>query len=203
LINDPRIGYRLDPGEPGVLRGASASTSTLRVVEQEQRNLNRFRSRAVQEGKTVVFANIKYLRQFRGSFMATVAGETRVVLEDRPPSVPIVPGEAPAVVAEYYDTQGDGVVAPELEITTPQGTAPRLDTLQTERAALERSRSDTEQRLKSANSFVRPYLEQELARLEGRVRFLDNEIERLSGTTVMLGKNPGSLVARGLGDLLA
>jgi hypothetical protein len=135
--------------------------------------------------------------------MATVAGETRVVLEDRPPSVPIVPGEAPAVVAEYYDTQGDGVVAPELEITTPQGTAPRLDTLQTERAALERSRSDTEQRLKSANSFVRPYLEQELARLEGRVRFLDNEIERLSGTTVMLGKNPGSLVARGLGDLLA
>jgi hypothetical protein len=203
LISDPRIGYRLDPGEPGVLRGASASTSTLRVVEQEQRNLNRFRSRAVQEGKTVVFANIKYLRQFRGSFMATVAGETRVVLEDRPASEPIVPGEAPAVVAEYFDSQGKPAVAPELAITTAQGAAPRLDALQTERAALERSRSETEQRLKSAKSLVRPYLEHELARLEGRMSFLDKEIERLAGPTVMSGTNPGSLVARGLGDLLA
>lgn len=203
LISDPRIGYRLDPGEPGVLRGASASTSTLRVVEQEQRNLNRFRSRAVQEGKTVVFANIEYLRQFRGSFMATVGGETRVVLEDRPPSEPIVPGEAPAAVAEYFDTQGALAVAPELEISAAQGSAPRLDALQTERAALERSRSDAEQRLKNANSLVRPYLEQGLARLEGRMRFLDKEIERLSGTAAMPGRNPGSPVARGLGDLLA
>jgi hypothetical protein len=135
--------------------------------------------------------------------MATVGGETRVVLEDRPASEPIVPGEAPAAVAEYFDTQGALAVEPESEITTAQGAAPRLDMLQTERAALERSRSDAEQRLKSANSLVRPYLEQALARLEGRMRVLDNEIERLAGPTVMSGTNPRSLVAPGLGDLLA
>ena len=203
VINDPRIGYRLDPGEPGVLRSASASTSTLRVVEQEQRNLNRFRSRAVQEGKTVVFASIKYLRQFRGSFMATVGGETRVVLEDRPPSEPIVPGETPAAVAEYFEAQGDTAVVPELGVPTAQSTEPRLDELRAERAGVERDRLDIEKRLKSSNALVRPYLEQELARLDGRIRFLDNEIERLAGVAVMPGRDPGLPIALGLAGLLA
>ncbi len=183
LINDPQIKYRLDLGEPGVLRSASASTSTLRVVEQEQRNLNRFRSRAIQEGKTVVFASIKYLRQFRGAFMATVGGETSVVVEDRPASEPIIQGEVPAIVAEYFESQGDAAVAPERRILAADGTVPRLDALRSEQAALQRSRLGTEQRLKNAESLVRPYLEQELSRLRGRMRVLADEIERLEGVT--------------------
>jgi len=211
LINDPRIGYRLDPGEPGVLSGASASTSTLRVVEQEQRNLNRFRSRAVQEGKTVVFSSIKYLRQFRGSFMATVGGETSVVLEDRRASEPIVRGEAPAAVAEYFESQGDTAVAAEREIPAADGSAPKLGALRSEQSALERSRSETEQRLKKANSLVRPYIEQELSRLEGRMRVVADEIGRLEGVSGDAVTRPalvsrvraGSVAASLLGDLLA
>lgn len=203
LINDPRIGYRLDPGEPGVLRGASASTSTMRVVEQEQRNLNRFRSRAIQEGKTVVFASISYLRQFRGSFMATVGGETTVVVEDRPASEPIIRGEAPAIVAEYFESQGDTAVAPEVEIPVADGTSRRLDSLETQRAALERSRSDTEQRLKNATSLVRPYIEQELSRIDGRMRVLDDQIGRLTRPALMSGSHTGAPGEGGLGDLLA
>jgi hypothetical protein len=175
----------------------------LRVVEQEQRNLNRFRSRAIQEGKTVVFASIEYLRQFRGSFMATVGGETRVVLEDRPASEPIIQGEAPAVVAEYFESQGDTAVVPEVEIPVANGASPRLEALETQRAALERSRSDTEQRLKNANSLVQPYIEQELSRIEGRIRVLDDQIGRLAGPAVMSESHQGAPGGGGLGDLVA
>ena len=50
VVNDPRLYYRLDPGELGLLQSAPASQSRLRVVAQELHNLQRFKMEALQEG---------------------------------------------------------------------------------------------------------------------------------------------------------
>ena len=179
VIANPDILYRLDLGEPGLLRRASASTSTLRVAQQEQGNLNRFKSRALREGKTIVFANIRYHRQFRGSFLATVGGETTVVAEERPAPEPIVQDAPRSLSQEEPDEQDRSAVGREAEPRIMDGTAQRLIALQTQRATLERSRSETERRSREANLLIRPYLQQQVSRLEMRIRLLDEEIEKV------------------------
>jgi hypothetical protein len=84
VINNPYLGYKLDPGEPGLLNKAKASESTLRVTAQEQRNLNRLVSEAVQEGRTVIWKGITYRPAIAGSFMGTAAGHTTVISVESP-----------------------------------------------------------------------------------------------------------------------
>lgn len=92
-LANPSLGFRLDPGEPGVLRQASASDSTLRVAEQEGRNTRRLEAQALREGRVVTRSVRTFTRGPEGSFLTTVAGLTRVEsVEPRP--TPIENAEA-------------------------------------------------------------------------------------------------------------
>ena len=76
--DDPKLFFRLDPGEPGLLRSARASESAIKVTAQEQRNLNRFISEAVREGRQVIFADMKFRYGIDGQFASIRSGHTAV-----------------------------------------------------------------------------------------------------------------------------
>ncbi len=79
MVN-PTLGYRLDPGEPGLAYSAPASRSILRVLSQEISNLVAFKKEAMREGGYVVYSNISLDLRKRGSFLAAVAGRTQVLV---------------------------------------------------------------------------------------------------------------------------
>ncbi len=79
ILNNPTLGYRLDPYEPGLLRHAKASQSTAQVVSQEHRNLTRLSRQAIEEGRVIIRKHITYKPAIAGSYMGTVAGKTTVV----------------------------------------------------------------------------------------------------------------------------
>lgn len=96
-INDPVLGFRLDPGEPGMLRRARASDATLRVTAQEQRNLSRLKNEAFREGRIPIQAGAVFTRSLPGTGVGTVvAGQTTVVSvpDSTPPASGVrIPGE--------------------------------------------------------------------------------------------------------------
>ena len=58
--NNPKLFFKLDPGESGILRSAKANESIIKVTAQEQRNLNRLRLEALREGRRVVCADTTF-----------------------------------------------------------------------------------------------------------------------------------------------
>jgi hypothetical protein len=76
--SDPRVFFKLDPGEPGTLRSARASETAIRVTAQEQRNLNRLTSEAAREGRRVVFADARFRYGVDGQFASIRSGQTTV-----------------------------------------------------------------------------------------------------------------------------
>jgi len=82
LINfdslNPTLGYKLDPGEPGLAYSAPASRSVIRVLSQELSNLIAFKNQALREGGVVIYSKISLDMQKRGMFLAAVAGKTEV-----------------------------------------------------------------------------------------------------------------------------
>jgi len=80
MLVNPTLGYRLDPGEPGLAYSAPASRSILRVLSQEVSNLVAFKKEAMREGGYVVYSNISLDLRKRGSFLAAVAGRTQVLV---------------------------------------------------------------------------------------------------------------------------
>jgi len=84
VLNNPVLGYRLDPGEPGVLRSSSARDSARAVTSQEQHNSHRLQSEALMSGRIVVATNISYSHARAGSYMAVTAGLTTVISKPGP-----------------------------------------------------------------------------------------------------------------------
>jgi len=84
LIRDPVVGYRLDPGEPGVANPTRASLSAYTVVRQESRNRARLRSDAQLAGRQVLLVKTDYKVRRVGSFLVPVGGLTTVVSRERP-----------------------------------------------------------------------------------------------------------------------
>jgi hypothetical protein len=81
------MGFRLDPGEPGMLRRGKASQSTLLVTAQEHRNLARLKSQAIREGRVIMHAGIRFGRAFQGPYLTTTSGLTTVMSREPRPSV--------------------------------------------------------------------------------------------------------------------
>lgn len=77
-VVNPRLGYKLDPGEPGVPFGAPASQSVLRVLNQEIANYIDFKKEALEQGGFIISGGIYLDLRKRGSFLAAVAGKTKV-----------------------------------------------------------------------------------------------------------------------------
>lgn len=80
MISNPILGYKLDPGEPGIPHSAPASRSILRVLSQEISNLIYFKKEALREGGAIIYSNIALDLRKRGSFLAAVAGRTQVFI---------------------------------------------------------------------------------------------------------------------------
>ena len=80
MISNPVLGYKLDPGEPGIPYSAPASRSVLRVLSQEISNLVAFKKEALREGGYVIYSNIALDMRKRGSFLAAIAGRTQVYI---------------------------------------------------------------------------------------------------------------------------
>ncbi|WGS65049.1 hypothetical protein [Marinitoga aeolica] len=77
---NPLLGYRLDPGEPGLANSAPASLSIIRVLSQETGNLMAFKKEAARNGGYVVYSKISLDIQKRGAFLAAVAGKTQAMI---------------------------------------------------------------------------------------------------------------------------
>ncbi|MEJ5257578.1 MAG: hypothetical protein WHS64_04940 [Fervidobacterium sp.] len=80
VIVNPTLGYKLDPGEPGIPSGAPASQSVLRVMSQEFANYIDFKKQAAEQGGVIISGGIYLDMQKRGSFLAAVAGKTKVLI---------------------------------------------------------------------------------------------------------------------------
>ncbi|MHC4660093.1 MAG: hypothetical protein ACYS8W_00265 [Planctomycetota bacterium] len=78
--------FKLDPGEPGILRGAKATDATPRVFQQEQRNLARLTAEAAREGQVVTQRDVSLRMSKVGDVVAATGGETTVV--SRPDTTP-------------------------------------------------------------------------------------------------------------------
>ena len=108
VSNNPVLGYRLDPYEPGLIRQAKASQSTARVVSHEHRNLTRLTRQAVQEGRVIISRQITYRPTIAGSYMGTAAGKTTVVSRQKAEKEPAYLKEDPE-----KDGTNDEVYAPD------------------------------------------------------------------------------------------
>ncbi len=75
-LENPILGYKLDPGEPGLAHSSSASNSILRVLTQEISNWLAFKREAEKNGGVIIFGGISLDLRKRGSFLAAVAGRT-------------------------------------------------------------------------------------------------------------------------------
>ena len=77
---NPILGYKLDPGEPGLAHSAPASMSVLRVLSQEVSNYLAFKKEAMEKGGFIIMGGIYLDLRKRGGFLAAVAGKTRVFM---------------------------------------------------------------------------------------------------------------------------
>lgn len=130
-ISNPLISYRLDPGEPGMLRSARASDSAVRVTAQERRNLNRLVSDAYREGRIPVRTSISYDAGFEGAYMAVRGGHTAVtsVPDGTPASVDVLTEPAQPLL-NIPDPVRGGVFAQIGETTSEEPGAVTLEELE-------------------------------------------------------------------------
>ncbi len=75
---NPILGYKLDPGEPGLAHSAPASMSIMRVLNQELSNYLAFKKEAMKKGGFIIGGGIFLDLRRRGGFLAAVAGKTKV-----------------------------------------------------------------------------------------------------------------------------
>jgi len=86
-LANPTLHYRLDPGEPGLLRSAPATHSQIAVTAQERHNAYRFSAQAARSGERVVFRQLTYTRAISGSFPSIRAGHTTVITQKNGPGL--------------------------------------------------------------------------------------------------------------------
>ena len=72
------LRYKLDPGEPGVLRSATPSRSIPAVTSQELGNLRQFSREAAERGDQVVLTKIEYKTALIDGKLSIKAGRTTV-----------------------------------------------------------------------------------------------------------------------------
>ncbi|HBT50937.1 hypothetical protein [Petrotoga olearia] len=77
---NPYLGYKLDPGEPGLANSSPASLSILRVAAHEVGNINQFKSQALKKGGIVIYTDIDLNLKKRGGFLAAVGGKSKAVI---------------------------------------------------------------------------------------------------------------------------
>ncbi len=166
-LSNPRMYYKLDPGERGVPFSAPASLSILRVAGHELGNIVQFKSKALQQGGYVVYSRIKLNFTDVGGFLAAKAGQSvaRIIYPEgkkdiyNPGSFLLEKGSVP------YKQQKVVPENPESEATTSE-----TGTLQTQEESSFLGLNSQDQQIQSLNQKQTlketEQLEQEKAKLQ-------------------------------------
>ncbi len=80
ILSNPSIGFRLDPGEPGIAGSAPASSSALKVIPHELGNIHRFKSEALAKGGVVIEEEITLDIRKVGSYLTVAGGHSKAVI---------------------------------------------------------------------------------------------------------------------------
>lgn len=80
IIANPKLRYKLDPGEPGMATPTPASNSVAKVATHEATNIRRFRREAAEDGAIVVYSQIALNMQYAGSFLAATSGKSKALV---------------------------------------------------------------------------------------------------------------------------
>ena len=80
VLNNPTIGFKLDPGEPGIAGSAPASMSALKVIPHELANIRQFEAEARAKGGIVIEKEITLDIQRVGSYLTVAGGHSKAVI---------------------------------------------------------------------------------------------------------------------------
>lgn len=194
LISDPRVSYRLDPGEPGVAQDATATTSVYTVVGQESRNRARLASEAMLQGRDVVYVGTTYDVKRVGSFTVVVGGHTKVVTRSRAPQPNPLQGQQ---ATSGQANGANGANGPNSAKAQPQ-TAQKVDQLYAEQRSLEREKAHLETQAKSADAYEASQAKMRLTAIELRLKEIKTELSQLTGpgaTGANANQNPAAAFA--------
>ncbi|MBI5093364.1 MAG: hypothetical protein HZB26_13110 [Candidatus Hydrogenedentes bacterium] len=183
--NNPKVGYRLDPGEPGWAPPASASNSVYTVVAQETRNRTRLASQAMLEGKDVLLVKTDYKVDRVGSFNVVVGGHTTVVTRERPQKASALD----ATGAQQDQATANG--AQSRQVSDPQKAA----LLTAEQKRLETERRDLKAEKNSANPDEAAQAKARISEIDQRLREIKIELRKLGVTNTANGLSPGAAFA--------
>lgn len=197
--NNPTLHYRLDPGEPGILRSAKASESGMAVTAQEMHNIARLKADAMREGRRVIYAGIKYSAGVEGNFVALHAGLTTVISKPAPETIgalvdmitmrqqePQAEGEAPALEAAepVQEDSEEGAIG---AIAKPADEPPKPEELRQSQNILRSEKTNLEAKARNAERMaantpapaVQGNAETETKDIERRIERIDREIKRI------------------------
>ncbi len=99
VLNNPTIGFKLDPGEPGIAGSAPASTSALKVIPHELANIRRFEAEARAKGGIVINEEITLDIQRVGSYLTVAGGHSKAVI--------LYSKDGKPVLSPHYGDQND------------------------------------------------------------------------------------------------
>jgi hypothetical protein len=189
------LHYRLDPGEPGLLRSSSAERSISAVSGQEGRNLHRLSSEAFLAGRVVISAGIQFTRGLEGILPVARAGQTTVVTKpDATPLAPVPePRDGPTV--SISRAPAPAADAPEVEAAGDPPAAPEDEAAASERelTELRRAVAEAETRLaRETDAADAPELARELRALQAELR--RELFERAVAAAGGPGREPGARV---------
>ena len=170
LVQNPTVGYRLDPGEPGLAPPATATNSVYTVVAQESHNRARLQANAQLQGQDVLLVKTDYKVARVGSFNVVVGGHTTVVSR-----------------ARSDESSGSGVLSPPADAATAEQPGASRKVLQ---LTLEEQRLETERRELDATPAERDPVE--VARATSRRAAIEQRLREIASELRDLGVMPGA-----------
>jgi hypothetical protein len=146
-LHNPTLGFRLDPGEPGLLRQAPASESTLRVFQQELRNLVRLKGEAAMRGERVIYADLDLYFSRNGSYVSANSGHTTVVSVGEARTPPYEGGAWGGREAAQAQEPPESKKSEETGQTAAAEEARQEEQIEETQTALERKKAELEQKI--------------------------------------------------------
>jgi len=99
ILSNPTIGFKLDPGEPGIAGSAPASMSALKVIPHELANIRQFEAEAREKGGIVIEKEITLDIQRVGSYLTVAGGHSKAVI--------LYSKDGRPVLSPHYGQQND------------------------------------------------------------------------------------------------
>jgi hypothetical protein len=204
VLNNPTIGLKLDPGEPGIAGSAPASTSALKVIPHELANIRSFEAEARAKGGVVIDEEITLDIQRVGSYLTVAGGHSKAVIlyskDGRPVLAPDDGSQAnPQRPATAEHLPQDGSEPDKADSVSLLGESPKAQGEDEKNFHL----TPEERRNPEYNEALRDPEESEDARVEQREQAMNPNPILLQGEEARKGTPPPASLGMGKGlDLL-